>query len=290
MEAKNDGNPIFEENLEILNELRTKLQKILHIRSDTKYQTLKKTLLDLGWSGKKHDDRFVVFAERIDTLTYLQENLKNDFKIGDDAIAYFHGGLSDTEQQAIIEDFGKQDSTVRLLICSDAGSQGVNLHYFCNRMFNYDIPWSLITLEQRNGRIDRYGQKKTPFIHYLIAESEVEGLKTDLHIVERLTQKEEVVYKTLGDPGSVMKLYDPTKEEQFVAQAFFEQNDSYLEEKNPVAGFDFSTLFTGQEDDTTASVITDDPFAVPTSVYSNDASFYKDLFEQLSSANQISNN
>jgi SNF2 family DNA or RNA helicase len=288
--AKKPGSPAYEENFEILVELRTKLEKIINTKSDTKYHMLVKTLVDLGWSGKKHDDRFVVFAERIDTLIYLRENLKSDFNIGDEAIAYFHGGLSDTDQQSIINDFGKEDSTVKLLICSDAGSQGVNLHYFCNRMFNYDIPWSLITLEQRNGRIDRYGQKKTPFIHYLVAESEVEGLKTDLHIVERLTQKEEVVYKTLGDAGSVMKLYDSTKEEQFVEQAFFEQNDNYLEDKkNPTAGFDFSTLFTGQ-DDTTASIITDFPFAIPTSIYSSDASFYKDLFEQLNSSNQISSN
>lgn len=290
IEAKHNGDLVFEENLEILNNLKTKLEKIVQTKSDTKYQKLKSTLLGLGWSGKKHDDRFVVFAERIDTLTYLQENLKNDFKIGNDAIAWFHGGLSDTEQQAIIEDFGKQDSAVKLLICSDAGSQGVNLHYFCNRMFNYDIPWSLITLEQRNGRIDRYGQKKTPFIHYLIAESEVDGLKTDLHIVERLTQKEEVVYKTLGDAGSVMKLYDATKEELLVEQAILHQNDNFLdEETNPVAGFDFSTLFTG-EDDSTAAVITDNPFATPTSVYFNDAGFYTDLFEQLSSSSQIANN
>ena len=66
-------------------------------------------------------------------------------------------------------------------------------------------------MEQRNGRIDRYGQKKTPFIHYIIAESDIEGLKTDLHIVDRLTKKEEEVYKTLGDAGSVMKLYDTDK-------------------------------------------------------------------------------
>lgn len=288
----------FDENIEILTELKSKLEKIINSGSDSKYKKLKKTLLDLGWSGKKHDDRFVIFTERIDTLNFLKDSLRRDFGIQEDdskkdipkIIQTFHGGLSDTEQQAIIDDFGKQDSTVKILLCSDAGSQGVNLHFFCNRMFNYDIPWSLITLEQRNGRIDRYGQKKTPYIHYLIAESDIEGLKTDLHIVERLTQKEEVVYKTLGDAGSVMKLYDATKEEQLVEQAMFRQDEGFLEDNSStVAGFDFSTLFDSQ-DDTTPATITDDPFEKQTSVYVNDAAFYKDLFEQLTSANQLANN
>ncbi|RYG53033.1 MAG: hypothetical protein EOO01_05420, partial [Chitinophagaceae bacterium] len=288
----------YDENIEILTELKSKLEKIIDSGSDSKYKKLKKTLLDLGWSAKKHDDRFVIFTERIDTLNFLKDNLRRDFGIQEDdskkdipkIIQTFHGGLSDTEQQAIIDDFGKQDSSVKILLCSDAGSQGVNLHFFCNRMFNYDIPWSLITLEQRNGRIDRYGQKKTPYIHYLIAESDIEGLKTDLHIVERLTQKEEVVYKTLGDAGSVMKLYDAAKEEQLVEQAMFRQDEQYLEDgSNAVTGFDFSTLFESQ-DDTTPATITDDPFEQQTSVYVNDAAFYKDLFEQLTSANQLANN
>ena len=282
--AKND---FAYENLEILNDLKIKLDIILSTHSDTKYKKLKDTLLELGWTGIKKNDRYVIFAERINTLEYLKENLQKDFKIEEEAIAFFHGGLSDTEQQAIIEDFGKEDSSVRLLLCSDAGSQGVNLHFYCNRMFNYDIPWSLIVLEQRNGRIDRYGQKKTPFIHYIIAESDIDGLKTDLHIVERLTQKEEIVYKTLGDAGSVMKLYDANKEEQLVEQAIMNQNESFLEDlDSKMSGFDFNTLFANQ-DDSTAVTITSNPYETNLTIYPSEAKFYSDLFEQLSSANQI---
>lgn len=287
VEAKSNGDESFEENLEILNALKTKLEKILDSKTDSKYTKFRKALLDLGWSGKAHDDRFVIFAERIDTLEYLQANLVSDFKLKPESIEYFHGGLPDNEQQEIIDDFGRQDSQVKILLCSDAGSQGVNLHYFCNRMFNYDIPWSLITLEQRNGRIDRYGQKKTPFVHYIIAESDIKGLKTDLHIMERIVKKEEVVYKTLGDSGSVMKLYDSTKEESFVEDAILRQDEDFLEKSESKAtGFDFSTLFEEQNDKTDA-LITDDPFEKSLSIYSSDKVFYKELFEQLSSVNQL---
>ena len=287
VDATKANNEFAYENLEVLNALKIKLETILSTNSDTKYKKLKDTLLELGWTGIKKNDRYVIFAERINTLEYLKENLQNDFKIAEEAIAFFHGGLSDTEQQAIIEDFGKEDSSVRLLLCSDAGSQGVNLHFYCNRMFNYDIPWSLIVLEQRNGRIDRYGQKKTPFIHYIIAESDIDGLKTDLHIVERLTQKEEVVYKTLGDAGSVMKLYDANKEEQLVEQAIMIQNESFLEDLDTkMAGFDFNTLFANQ-DDSTSVTITANPYETNLTIYPSEAKFYSDLFEQLSSANQI---
>ncbi len=284
---KNEASGLYEENLEVLSTLKYLAEQVISTKSDTKYRKLRDTLLSLGWSGKKHDDRYVIFAERIDTLQYLRDNLKKDFDLNDNTIQFFHGGLTDTEQQQIIDDFGKEDSTVKLLICSDAGSQGVNLHFFCNRMFNYDIPWSLITLEQRNGRIDRYGQKKTPFIYYLVAQSDVAGLKTDLHIIERLTQKEETVYKTLGDAGSVMKLYDSNKEEKLIENAFLKQDEDFLEHVAADAnGFDFSTLFSA-EDDKTAAVITDNPYEQQLTVYNKDAQFYSDLFDQLKSSNQI---
>ena len=190
------------------------------------------------------------------------------------------------EQQAIVEDFGKQDSNIRLLLCSDAGSQGVNLHFFCNRMFNYDIPWSLITLEQRNGRIDRYGQTKTPYIHYLVASSHLPGLKTDLHIINKLTEKEEVVYNTLGDAGSLMKLYDAEKEARQVVMAISRQNENYFEQRAEQQEEDEFALFAGASEITEATITTK-PFEDLPGFYPNDGHYYRDLFEQLITAKQM---
>ncbi|WP_418639538.1 helicase-related protein [Winogradskyella sp.] len=267
----------FEDSLDVLEELKTYLEDILKAKQDSKYKKFKKTLLELGWSGKKKDDRYVVFAERIATLEYLKENLIRDFGLKEEAIQSFSGSDSDVEQQRKIEDFGKADSKVRILLCSDAGSQGVNLHYYCNRMFNYDIPWSLITLEQRNGRIDRYGQKKTPYIYYLIGKTDDEALRTDLHIIDNLTRKEEEKHKTLGDIGSIMQLYNANEEEKKVIEAIEKQDEDFLDE---LENFDYGAAFIS-EDDTTAATITDNPYEKELTIYNNDFSYYTSLFTQL---------
>lgn len=272
----------FEDSLEVLQDLQKMLQNILNKQADSKYKKFKKTLLELGWSGKKKDDRFVVFAERIATLEYLKENLVKDFGLKESAIQSFSGSNSDVEQQAIIEDFGKEDSEVRILLASDAGSQGVNLHYYCNRMFNYDIPWSLITLEQRNGRIDRYGQSKTPFIYYLVGHTNEEAIKTDLHIIKKLISKEDEVNKTLGDVGSVMHLHDAKKEEKKVEDALANGDKDFLEVEEKE--FDYASLF---EDDSTDATITGSPYEETLSLYNQDYEYYKQLFRQLDSSKLV---
>lgn len=273
----------FEDSLDVLQELKTYLEDILKSKEDSKYKKFRKTLMELGWSGKTKDDRYVVFAERIATLDYLKENLIRDFGLKEEAIQSFSGSDTDVEQQNIIEDFGKEDSTVKILLCSDAGSQGVNLHYYCNRMFNYDIPWSLITLEQRNGRIDRYGQKKIPYIYYLVGKTENEALRTDLHIINNLTKKEEEKYKTLGDIGSVMQLYNAKEEENKVIKAIEKQNEEFLEE---LENYDYGSDSMGG-DNKTEAIITDNPYEKQLTIYSSDFSYYKSLFNQLNGDNLI---
>ena len=275
------------DDLELLEEAKRLVVAVLNNSADSKYLAFKAQLDRLKWKGKPGDDRIVLFAERIDTLKYLKKQLEKDFALGENRIQLFHGGLSDVEQQAVIEDFGKADSNIRILLTSDAGAQGVNLHYFCNHMFNYDIPWSLITLEQRNGRIDRYGQKKTPFVYYLIAESQQDNLKTDLYIIEKLTEKEEEVHKALGDAGAVMHLYDSEKEEVRTREAIIAGETGFLDTEEDEGDFDFTSLFAEETEETTPAVITDNPLRKTVSFYSSDFSFYSNLVEYLKSRGAV---
>ena len=292
LEKDKDDNLCFQ--LDLVN-------KIINTKKDSKYNKFCEKLRELNWAGRENDERIVVFTERIETINYLKANLERDFKIksdsitrGDEAyprIATFQGGMLDTEQDAMIENFGKKDSPIRMLICSDAGAQGVNLHYYCNRMFNYDIPWSLITLEQRNGRIDRYKQPKVPYIHYLVIRSDNSEISTDFRIINRLKEKEDEVSRTLGDVAEVFKLYDVHKEEKVIEKALISDNEdiwAQLEElgfgKDPDSNNpDGETTSILKSDDSDVNVKIDSGI----SLFKMDMDFYSELFRHLESVGQI---
>src|SRR5690606_32834559 len=151
------------------------------------------------WDKKVASDRLVVFTERIETLKFLQTHLAARLGLADNAVAILHGQLPDTQIQQTVEDFGKTNSPVRLLIASDVASEGINLHFQSHRLVHFDIPWSLMVFQQRNGRVDRYGQTKTPLIAYLFNEVEHPRIKGDLRILEILTEKDEQAAKNIGD-------------------------------------------------------------------------------------------
>ncbi len=194
------------------------LQKV-SAREFSKYQLLLKILSELNWTGSDAHDRLVIFTERIATLTFLKENLTRDLGLADDAIRELHGSLSDVEQQKIVDEFGQDQSPVRLLISTDVGSEGINLHYHCRRLIHFDIPWSLMRFQQRNGRIDRYGQERRPQIFYLITESENEKFKGDARVLELLIEKEKQAEENLGDPAMLMRVFQIEEEENLMGQA-----------------------------------------------------------------------
>ncbi len=187
----------------------------------SKYQRLVELLNspDYGWNKNDTEDRLGIFSERIETLNWLREQLRAALKLKDEAIRILHGGMSDIEQQEIVESFGKPESPLRLLLCSDVASEGINLHYLSHRLVHFDLPWSLMVFQQRNGRVDRYGQEKTPIITYLISRSANPRVRGDQRILEILREKDEQAYKNIGDPATFMKVHDSEAEERLTMEA-----------------------------------------------------------------------
>lgn len=186
----------------------------------SKYQRLIRVIRnELQWTGRDTADRLVIFTERIETLKFLEQALLKDLKLKTDHVRILHGSMLDVEQQAMVEAFGKDEASVRLLIASDVASEGINLHYLSHRMIHFDIPWSLMVFQQRNGRIDRYGQTQTPHIVYLTTKSDNDKIGGDMRILELLIQKDEQAMKNIGDPAAFMGLYDIAEEERRTAQA-----------------------------------------------------------------------
>lgn len=260
------------------------LQEVHDRKQDSKYAFFVNKLRELGWTGKPESERFVVFTESISTMKMLKERLTKEFKLKDEkAVSLFDGSLNDINSQEMIEEFGKKDGKIRLLICTDAGSQGVNLHYFCNRMFNYDIPWSLIVLQQRNGRIDRYGQERTPYIHYLKGVSTNEDVKDDMHIVDIVRKKEEEANKVLGDSGGITFTTDPKVDEANVKKAVAKHDEGLY--TTPLTGF--AALFGGKILDSTPAVEEENSIDESSSLYASDDEFYADMFSYLQSSKRI---
>lgn len=195
--------------------IATKLERIA--KTEFSKYSLLLTLLDKWeWNGLDPRDRIVIFSERVATIQFLQVHLCDDLKLRNDAVHVLMGEQKDTEQQKVVDDFGSASSPVRILLSTDVGSEGINLHYHCHRLVHFDIPWSIMVLQQRNGRIDRYGQKRVPKISYLLTESVHGDFKADQRILELLVAKEIQAHKNIGDPASIMGVYDEREEEKII--------------------------------------------------------------------------
>ena len=243
-----------------------------------KYQTLLAAITGgepFRWKPRDPEDRLVIFTERIETLHWLQRELTRDLKLRAGQLEILHGTMSDIEQQRVVEDFGNAQRPVRLLICSDVASEGINLHFQCHRLIHFDMPWSLMVFQQRNGRVDRYGQPRTPQIVYLVTESANKTIRGDTRVLEVLQRKDEQAYRNVGDPSAFMNKHDIREEEKVTEQAIAD-GETAADFDNRLTpgsneGDDLLALFLGTSGDTHPAL--DPPPELPPSpksLYEND--------------------
>lgn len=200
----------------------------LTLRTSARYKLLKQQLQAMGWDGSPASPRVLVFTEYRETQDALAAALARDFDVSYSpkfevqpvqVLATIHGSCPDVYLMQTIEAFGTGSSPMRLLLATDVASEGINLHHECHHIIHYDLPWSIITLVQRNGRIDRFGQTRKPVLRYLLVRTSQGLLQGDQTILARLIAKVEEINRSTRQGETVLKLYDPEAEARYIAEA-----------------------------------------------------------------------
>lgn len=180
-----DNRQELKEEIHILEQLIDQARKIVLTSPPTeaKLKHFKDAIdqLNQDYPGEK----ILVFTESRDTLEYLERNL-NSWGY---SVCTIHGGMG-LEERIHAEAIFKQDS--QIMVATEAAGEGINLQ-FCHLMINYDIPWNPNRLEQRMGRIHRYGQTREVFVFNLVAIDTREG-----QVLNALFNKLEEIRNALG--------------------------------------------------------------------------------------------
>jgi ERCC4-related helicase len=132
--------------------------------------------------------KFLIFTQYYGTQMYLKSRLKNAFPL--DKIEVINGAMNVDARKEAKTSF---EGSSRFLISTEAGGEGINLHKVCHILVNYDIPWNPMRLQQRIGRLDRYGQKEVVRVHNIIVPE-----SWDAHIMNRIMGRLEIIQKQMG--------------------------------------------------------------------------------------------
>jgi len=192
-------------------------RRVYETGEESKFQKLREILHDERFQGEK----IIIFTEHRDTMEFLVRRLEGFGFTG--KVAQIHGGMEYREREEQVEFFRRPsaDGGATYLVATDAAGEGINLQ-FSWLMVNYDIPWNPARLEQRMGRIHRYGQKHDPVVILnLVAASTREGrvLKTLLEKLERIRKElgSDKVFDVIG------RLFEGVSLKGYLEQAVTEE-------------------------------------------------------------------
>lgn len=151
-----------EEELRLLNRMRDWAQNASH-KMDSKARAIIDWIeANLRPGGQWNDRRVILFTEYRTTHQWLHQILASH-GYGGERLSIIHGGMDQEEREKVKAAFqtNPQDAAVRILLATDAASEGIDLQNYCNCLIHIEIPYNPNVMEQRNGRIDRHGQKQS---------------------------------------------------------------------------------------------------------------------------------
>lgn len=168
-------------------------------------------------NGKWSDERVLIFTEYRATQKWLHALLVSHGLADAERLNEMYGGLDDEKREVIKAAFmaPPDKSPVRILLATDAASEGIDLHNYCHWMIHYEIPWSPTRMEQRNGRLDRHGQKApvVEIFHFagrgfdktaIDPRGKPGELEGDLEFLARMAIKVNQIREDLGKVGPVI--------------------------------------------------------------------------------------
>lgn len=172
--------------------------------------------------GKWSDERVIIFTEYRATQNWLNTLLAAEGLSGAEGLSEgerlltLYGGMDDEQRERVKAAFqaSPQQSAVRILLATDAASEGIDLQNYCHRLVHFEIPWNPNRMEQRNGRVDRHGQKNDVLIYHFVSkgykkqavahELAADELEADLEFLARAAEKVEHIREDLGKVGMVI--------------------------------------------------------------------------------------
>ena len=162
--------------------------------------------------GEWSNERVVVFTEYADTVEWIV-NVLTARGYGP-RLAVIQGSTDTDERELIRLRFAADpyDEPVRVLVATDAAGEGIDLQAHCHRLVNFDVPWNPSRLEQRIGRIDRYGQTENPEVFHFVPISDATTYAGDMDFLARIAKK---IGQVAVDLGSVNQVIDTEIQQHF---------------------------------------------------------------------------
>lgn len=159
-EATKTTVPPTEEELRLLSQMRDWAQGARN-KVDSKGNAILEWIeTNLRSNGQWNDRRVILFTEYRTTHQWLHQILASHGYAGD-RLGIIHGGMDQEDREKVKAAFqtNPTDADIRILLATDAASEGIDLQNYCNALIHVEIPYNPNVMEQRNGRIDRHGQK-----------------------------------------------------------------------------------------------------------------------------------